>query len=75
MTSTIIIPNEPMISVPIPHSYVGKQIEVTFALINETTKSKPEMKLSDKFRGVLSKESAENFMEHIKTMRNEWVNI
>ena len=72
MTSTIIIPNEPMVSVPIPPSYIGKQVEVTFALINETNRSKPAMKLSDMFRGVLSKESAENFTEHIKKMREEW---
>jgi hypothetical protein len=76
MTSTIIIPNEAMLSVlPIPPSYVGKEVEVTFALVNETSKSKAEMKLSEKFRGVLSQESAENFMKHIKTMRNEWTDI
>jgi len=34
MTSTIIIPNEPMVSVPVPSSYIGKEVEVTFALVN-----------------------------------------
>ena len=72
MTSTIIIPNESMVYIPVPPSYIGKQVEVTFALINEANRSKPAIKLSDKFRGVLSKESAENFTEHIKTMREEW---
>ena len=72
MISTIIIPNEPIVSVSIPPAYVGKQVKVTFALIDETDKLKPAIKLSDMFRGVLSKESAESFIEHIKTMREEW---
>jgi len=75
MTSTIVIPSGSMLSVPIPHSYIGRQVEVTFALVNETNTPKPEVKLSEMFRGVLSKESAESFMEHIETMRNEWTDI
>jgi len=71
MTSTIIIPNKSMVSIPVPHSYIGRQLEITFALVEKTNKTKPEIKLSDMFRGVLLKESVENFMEHIKTMRNE----
>ena len=39
MTSTIIIPNEAMLSVPIPPSYVGKEVEVTFALVNGAAKT------------------------------------
>ena len=39
MTSTIIIPNEAILSVPIPSSYVGKEVEVTFALVNEAAKT------------------------------------
>ena len=31
-------------------------------------------KLSDKYRGVFSKEDAENFMQHTQTMRKEWDN-
>ena len=75
MISTIVIPNESMLSVPIPPSYIGRQVEVTFALVDQTNMPKPEIKLSEKFRGVLSKESAENFIDHINTMRNEWTGI
>ncbi|MBE8713923.1 hypothetical protein [Sphingobacterium hungaricum] len=32
-------------------------------------------KLSDKYRGSISKELAEELNEHIKQMRNEWNNI
>jgi len=75
MTSTIIIPHEPRVHLYVPPSYVGRQVEVTFTLIDEPQKPQPAMKLSEMFRGVLSKESAESFNEHIKTMRAEWDDI
>ena len=34
----------------------------------------PKQKLSDKYRGVFSKEDAENFNNHTKTMSQEWDN-
>jgi uncharacterized membrane protein YqiK len=36
--------------------------------INQTTKKR----LSDKYRGILSKKQGENLNEHIKQMREEW---
>jgi len=39
MTSTIIIPNDAMLSMPVPPSYIGKEIEVTFSLINGESKA------------------------------------
>ena len=75
MESTIIIPRKPRISLSVPSSYIGKQVKVTFALLDKTDKPKPATRLSDMFRGVLSKESAESFNEHIKTMREEWDSI
>lgn len=32
-------------------------------------------KLSDKYKGVFSKEDAKSFNEHTQTMRGEWGNI
>jgi len=32
-------------------------------------------KLSEKFRGVFSKEAGESFVEHTKNMREEWDSI
>jgi hypothetical protein len=59
MTSTIIIPNEAMLSVlPIPPSYLGKEVEVTFTLANGKNKRKSEKKLSEVFRDVSSKLSS-----------------
>ena len=32
-------------------------------------------KLSDKYKGIISKEQGKNLNDHIKQMRNEWNNI
>jgi hypothetical protein len=37
--------------------------------------SENKAKLSDKYRGVFSKEDAKDFMEHTQTVRKEWGNI
>ena len=39
MTSTIIIPNDAMLSMPVPPSYIGKEVEVTFSLVNGASKT------------------------------------
>ena len=33
-----------------------------------------KIKLSDKFKGIFSKEDAESFIQHTHTMRKEWDN-
>lgn len=42
--------------------------------INAMTKilAKPKKRLSDKYRGILTKKQGENLNEHIKQMREEW---
>lgn len=40
-----------------------------------TDKPVSGQKLSDKYRGVLSKEDGKNLNEHINKMRDEWNNI
>ena len=37
--------------------------------------SADKTKLSEKYRGIISKEQGNNLKEHIKQMRNEWNNI
>jgi len=69
MASTVVIPRKARVSVSVPPSFIGKHVEVTFALKDTINKSKPTQRLSDMFRGALSKESAENFMKHTQTMR------
>ena len=74
MTNTIITQGKEMLLLPIPPEYIGKRVEVTFTLLDETEKPKlkHDKKLSELFRGVFSKEDAESFSEHIKVMREEW---
>ena len=75
MSSTIIIPRKSRVSLPVPSSYIGKQVEVKFVLKDKAEKPKPATRLSDMFRGVFSKEDADSFNKHIKTMREEWDDI
>ena len=42
-------------------------------VIDEKTEH-PRQKLSDKYRGVFSKEDAASFDQHVSTMRAEWDN-
>ncbi len=35
----------------------------------------PKTKLSDKYKGIISKEQGQNLNEHIQQMRSEWNNI
>lgn len=35
----------------------------------------PKTKLSEKYKGVFSKEDAQNFNQHTQAMRKEWDNI
>ena len=75
MTSSIItLIREDEVSLPVPPSFIGRRVEVTFVVLDETENPipKPDKKLSDMFLGVFSKESAESLKKHIKTMREEW---
>ena len=74
MASTVIIPRKSRVYVSVPQSYIGKQVEVSFALKEETNKPKSAIPLSEMFRGVFSKEDAESFIKHTQTMRSEWDN-
>lgn len=37
--------------------------------------SPPRIKLSDKYKGIISKEEGKELNEHVKQMRNEWSGI
>ena len=72
MVSTVVIPQGVNVFLSVPPSYIGRQVEVTFSLIDSAEEQKPVMKLSEMLRGAFSKESAEDFIEHTKRMREEW---
>jgi hypothetical protein len=72
MTSTVIIPSKTRVSVSVPPSFIGKHVEVTFALKEAMDNPRPAKRLSEMFRGTLSKESAESLIKHTQIMREEW---
>jgi len=75
MIRTLITPENQDISLHVPESYIGKQIEVLMYDIDElkqqeaTNKKKP----SD-FRGKLklSDDQYKDFQSHLKDIRDEW---
>ena len=44
-------------------------------VLNETPVLPTNTRLSEKYRGAFSKEDAQSFDTHYKTMRDEWNNI
>ena len=54
---------------------VEEEILRQTSIKNYSTTAPETTKLSDKFRGVFSKEAGKSFMEHTKNMREEWDSI
>lgn len=49
--------------------------ELQIIKVLEETISTEKPKLSDKYRGIISKEEGEKLNKHIQQMRNEWSSI
>lgn len=79
MIKTLVIPQNNSCNLAIPNNYIGKKIETLFYALDEVIEEKPlpvvKKKLSDKYRGILSKEQGQSLNEHIGEMRNEWNSI
>ena len=50
-----------------------EELQLIKVLERNTHESKP--KLSEKYRGIISKEKGQKLNDHIKQMRNEWNSI
>ncbi len=50
-----------------------EELKLIKVLKQNTAESKP--KLSEKYRGIITKEKGQNLNDHIKQMRNEWNSI
>lgn len=60
-----------------PDDYLGEELEVIVFKKQEglvTEKKNSQIKLSDKYRGVFTKEDAKSFNDHTQQMRKEWEN-
>jgi hypothetical protein len=78
MIKTVAIPQNNSYNLAIPNNYIGKKIEILFYALDELAEqnSAPKkMKLSDKYKGIITKEQGQNLNDHIKQMRSEWNNI
>lgn len=60
MIKTVAIPQNNSYNLAIPNNYIGKKIEILFYALDEVVEEKPMLivkkRLSDKYRGILSKE-------------------
>ena len=73
MIRTLITPQQQNISIVVPQSYVGKQIEVLLYAIDELTeeKTKPKKTMAD-FWGSISDETAAELHKNVEESRNSW---
>ncbi|HEY8780501.1 MAG TPA: hypothetical protein VIM16_02710 [Mucilaginibacter sp.] len=73
MIKTIVTPKNNNLYLPIPDSYIGKEIEVLVyakeELIEE--KAKPKKSMAD-FCGVLSENDYQSLKKHTEQARKEW---
>lgn len=75
MIRTSLTPDDRIIKLEVPKKYIGKKIEVLVYSVDELNKEnsvKKDVKLSDKYRGMLSSENAEQLRKHIAQSRKEW---
>ena len=78
MIKTTVIPQNNSYNLAIPNNYIGKKIEILFYALDELAEQNvapQKLKLSDKYKGIISKEQGEDLKNHIKNMRNEWNSI
>ena len=78
MIKTVAIPQKNSYNLAIPNNYIGKKIEILFYALEELPEQNTapkKIKLSDKYKGIISKEQGEDLNNHIKQMRSEWNNI
>ena len=62
------------ITLDFPEDYLGEEIEI-IAFKKQEGLPREKSKLSDKYRGIITKEQGDQLNEHIKQIRNDWNNI
>lgn len=74
MIRTLVIPQQPNISIQVPQNYIGKQIEVLLYAVDELIEEEKIVKPNNaaKYKGIFSKEEGEKFNQYLKQARNEW---
>ena len=77
MIRTFITPTQSNynVTLELPEDYLGQELELIIFKKQErlaTEKKTSPVKLSDKYKGVFSKEDAQSFNKHTQQMRKEW---
>ena len=75
MVRTVITPEKQDVSIHIPESYIGRQIEVLLYAVDELNdQDDVKKKKPSNFRGTLklTAEQYQDFQTHLKDIRNEW---
>jgi hypothetical protein len=75
MVRTVITPEKQDVSIHIPESYIGRQIEVLLYAVDELNdQDGVKKKKPSDFRGTLklTDEQYADFQTHLKDIRNEW---
>jgi hypothetical protein len=74
MVRTIVTPENNLLSLSIPNSYVGKKIEVLYYAVDEVEEEAKPVKTNTMahFKGILSEEEANQLQEYVKKSREEW---
>ncbi|MFI5160119.1 MAG: hypothetical protein ACHQHN_02530 [Sphingobacteriales bacterium] len=75
MIRTIIMPENQEVSIHVPESFIGKQIEVLMYDIDELKQDETQQKQkASEFRGKLnlSDDQYKDFQSYLKDARNEW---
>jgi hypothetical protein len=78
MIKTVVTPQNNSYNLAIPNNYIGKKIEILLYALDELQEEKvlpKKSKLSDKYKGSITKEQGQNLNDHIKQMRSEWNTI
>lgn len=74
MTKTTITPENNSVLLFIPENYVGKKLEVLMYEVEELTENKNSQKTMSAYKGILTREEAEQLQEYVKQSREEWDN-
>lgn len=74
MLCKIVRPTNRHIPLDIPGEYVGKEIEITYLLLEEpnSKKQEPSKKKMKDFWGILSDDAAVKLHTHVAKSRDEW---
>ena len=73
MIRTLLTPQQQNISIVVPHSYVGKPIEVLLFALDEAIEEKvTKSNNAARFKGILTKAEANKYDTYLKETRSQW---